>query len=92
MDRTHYKESLQRELDLLTKMRDELKLQMHLAKADARDEWNKLEKNWSEVQDEMRRASADAKVPIEQLGNAAKGLIEDLKASYERMKRNLKAS
>jgi hypothetical protein len=89
MDTNRYKETLERELALLTKMRDELKVQMHLAKADAKDEWAKLEKNWLSVQDELKRVSGDAKEPLKELGAAARGLVGELKTGYERIKNSL---
>ena len=37
----------------LRQARDELRVQMHLAKADARDEWEKLEPKWDEFQEKL---------------------------------------
>jgi hypothetical protein len=84
------KESMQRELELLGKARDELKVQMHLAKAEARDEWKRLETTWQRVEDEVKRARAQAKEPVKEIGDAARSLIDELKHGYARVKAQLK--
>jgi len=51
-----FKDTLSRDIDALRQLRDELKLQIHLAKAEARDRWDKLETKWTEI--EARSADA----------------------------------
>jgi len=46
-------EHLQKIADDLKRQRDELQVKLHLAKADARDEWAKLETRWEEVKGKM---------------------------------------
>ena len=41
-----YKEELHELGDELKQARDELRVEMHLAKADIRDDWEELEKQW----------------------------------------------
>jgi phage-related minor tail protein len=84
------KDTLQRELELLGKARDELKVQMHLAKAEAREEWTRLEGTWQRVQDELKRVGEHAKEPAREMGGAARSLLDELKRGYARVKSQLK--
>ena len=88
---TQFKESLQRELAALASARDELKLQMHLAKAEAKDEWHKLEDNFSRLEEELKRTSSGIEAPLRELGSAARGMLDELKQGYERLRSSLKS-
>ena len=77
-------------LDELKQLRDELKLRMHLAKAEARDEWGVLEKKWEQlkpqldsVQDEASKTSKNVLAALE-LG------VEELREGYRRIRDRLK--
>ena len=82
--------AVQREIDLLSKARDELRVRLHLAKADALDEWKKLETSWQRAQEELRRTSEHTKEPVKEMGAAVKHLIDELKAGYTRIREQLK--
>ena len=87
---TDWRNAVQRELEALTRARDELRVRIHLAKADARDEWKKLESTWQRVQEEFRRASEHGKSPVREMGTALRTLIDELKQSYARIREQLK--
>ena len=82
--------AVQREIDLLSKARDELRVRLHLAKADALDEWKKLETSWQRAQEELRRTSEHTKEPVKEMGAAVKHLIDELKAGYTRIREQIK--
>lgn len=84
------KASLERELELLQKARDELKLQLNLAKKEARDEWTKLEATYQRVEGELKSAANNAKEPLKELSGSAKGLLDELKRGYSRVKAELR--
>jgi phage-related tail protein len=44
------KKEIQKSLDLLRVLRDEVRVQLHLASMDAKDEWNKLEPQLTEAE------------------------------------------
>ena len=76
-------------LETLARLRDELKVQMHLAKAEVKEEWEKLEPKWAEVE---MKGNALEKASVE----AAKGLkaaidllIDELSAGYARIRKAL---
>jgi hypothetical protein len=81
------KDVLQRELDMLTAAREEIRLKAHLAKADAKSELDRLEKTWERVQEEAKRVHT--KGHVEDIEASVRGLIEELKSGYERVKRQL---
>lgn len=86
------KEVLQHDLDLLAQTRDELLLQLSLAKAEARDDWKALEERWVRVQGEIKRTAADSESTVKEMGESVRTLLDDLKGGYERIKTQLKDS
>jgi hypothetical protein len=75
--------------DELKRMRDELKLQLHLAKADARTEWDELEKKFNHLEVRIAAAGREAKGSAADVGAALGMVAEELKRGYERLKRSL---
>jgi hypothetical protein len=80
--------SFKREFEALATIRDELKLKAHLAKADMKDELNRLEKRWLKLEEELRRGTGHMKEPLEELNASAKELVDELKRGYENIKRS----
>jgi hypothetical protein len=81
--------SFKREFEALVTIRDELKLKAHLAKADMKDELNRLEKRWLRLEEELRREGSHMREPLEELNASAKELVDELKRGYESIKRKL---
>lgn len=69
--------------------RDELRLQIHLAKADARDEWEKAEKKWRTLKKKVETAAREGRAASKDVGAAAKLLVNELKEAYIRIRRKL---
>jgi hypothetical protein len=91
-DTKDIKALLQQELNRLAEIRDELKVQLSLAKADAHEEWNKLEVTWDRVQEELKRVANHTKEPVQNISAAGRQLIDELKQGYERVRAQLKTS
>lgn len=89
-DTKDLKATLQLDLDRLATARDELRVQLQLAKAEAIEEWNKLETTWERVEEEIKRTASHTKAPVHDMGEAARQLIEELKLGYERIRAQLK--
>ncbi len=68
----------------LEKHRDEIKLKLHLANMEAKDEWAGLEKKWNDFTSRTQVARSG-----ESIGEAAGLLGEELKAAYQRFKAGL---
>lgn len=67
--------------------RDELKVQMHLAKAEAREEWDKMERRFDEFQTKARAAQDEAGDAAKDVGAAAKQLGEEIAEAYQRIRK-----
>ncbi|HNP61986.1 MAG TPA: hypothetical protein PKM72_14155, partial [Nitrospirales bacterium] len=62
-------EQLQKIADDLKRQRDEVQVKLHLAKADARDEWAKLETRWEEVKSKMEAVKKEASQTTESVSS-----------------------
>ena len=69
----------------LKKLRDELKLKLHLASMEAKQEWDELEGKWESF---SKRTGLDESADA--LGNSLEALGVELKNSYKRFKAGLK--
>lgn len=65
--------------------RDRLKLQAHLFKADAKDEWDKVEKKWHQFKGNSQHAGHEAKTASKDLLAATELLGGEIKAAYKRI-------
>jgi uncharacterized coiled-coil DUF342 family protein len=80
------KESLTRDIDALRQLRDELRVQLHLAKAEAKDHWDKLEEKWEQIQAQSLEAGRES---VQKLTEGTQKLVSELKREYEELKSTL---
>ena len=66
--------------------RDELRVKIHLAKAEARDEWHELEKKWDHFKARAERAGEAAEDAAEDVGEALELVGEELHKGYRRIR------
>jgi len=83
------KEQMTKAVEYLKQQRDELQVQIHLAKADAKDEWVRLEKQWDEISPKLEAAREEAGKTAESVSAALGLAIDELKKGYERLKNRL---
>lgn len=76
-------------LDRLEQERDELRVRMHLGKAEAKDEWNRLEGRIAELRARLARAGSEADDVMEDVASAAKALGEEIRTGFDRLRRML---
>jgi hypothetical protein len=81
------REELKKLEDTVLQQRDELRVKLHLAKADARDEWEELERKWAEAQVKFAQVQKAAGESSEGVEAAARLLGEELLKGYERIRR-----
>ncbi len=74
----------ERLLEDIKKARDEVRLQLHLASMEAKDEWGELEEKWEDF-----TARADMEKSYEGVSDALSGLGEELKQAYVRFRNAL---
>lgn len=73
----------------LERERDELKLKIHLAKADGRDEFARLDDRIAELKVRADSASNEAKDAMSDIGEAAKKLGAEIRAGFDRVRKTL---
>ena len=79
--------TLKRELEALEQGCQELSLQMSLAKADVKSEWERLRQRLELAREELGRVHTQAKV--QKLEHDARGLLQELRQAYERIRTRL---
>ena len=83
------KERFHKELDELRRVRDELKVRIHLAKADAKDRWDKLEQQFHRLEAKARQISQVSEEPLRDVRDAARLLIDEIRDGYRRIREAL---
>lgn len=73
----------------LKQQRDELRLQMHLAKAEAKEEWDKLEDKWDDIQPKLERVKDHTAEASKEAWSALELAGEAIKKGYQRIRRDL---
>ena len=71
----------------LKQVRDELKVQVHLGKAEAKDEWDNLEKKYEDFKAQSEKVASAAGDTAKDVGSAMDLAAEELKKGYERIKK-----
>ena len=69
--------------------RDELRVQMHLAKAELRDEWEELEKKWSHAEEHFKDVLDQTRETAEDVRKAASIVAEELNEAFLRIRDRL---
>lgn len=82
-------EQVQDLMEKLRQQRDELRLKVHLGKADAKDEWNELEEKWEGLKARLKAAGGEAGEAKEDVSEAMKGLMDEIKKGYGRIRDKL---
>ncbi len=67
-------------------MRDELRLKAHLLRSDLRDQLDRLEHQWGELERDLKPVGSAVGTSAKELSASAKDLLETLKAGYARVK------
>lgn len=77
----------------LERERDELRLQVHLASRDAKDEFEVLESRLGSLRERVTSAGADAKGTASEVGDVmsdtARKMADDLRAGYRKIREKL---
>jgi hypothetical protein len=86
---TDYKEELHELAAELKQGRDELRVEMALAKAEIRDDWEELEKQWEHFSQQLKRAGNEAADASGDVGDALTLVGQELKKGYARIRKVL---
>src|SRR5574340_238952 len=80
---------LDRLLEELKQQRDELRLKMHLAQAEIRDEWDALEKKWEQMKPRLDTVQREAAKTSKNVLAALELGVEELREGYQRIRGRL---
>jgi predicted neutral ceramidase superfamily lipid hydrolase len=69
--------------------RDEIILKAHLFQADAKDEWQKVDKQWEHFKSKAGQVGKEAKDASDDVSAAAKLLAEEIMKSFQRIRNTL---
>jgi hypothetical protein len=78
------------QLEELRGLRDELRVQLHLGKAEATDLWKKLEHRFAEAESHARALARRAEEPLQEVAEAARLLVDEIGAGYRRLRQLLR--
>jgi hypothetical protein len=83
------KEQIEEMVSTLKQLRDELKVQIHLGKAEAKDEWERLEEKWQQFKGHSRSVAEAAGESAKNVSSALEIVGEELKSGYDRIRKLL---
>ena len=76
-------------LEKLKSERDEIKLKLHLASLDAKEEFEEADKHWDTLKNKAAEIADDSKETSEEFIAKAKIVGEELKEAYNRINKRL---
>ena len=82
-------EELEKLRDGLLQQRDELRVQLNLAKLEAREEWEKTEEKLEHFKAKLEEVSGEAIEATEDVWASVKMLGEEIERAYKRIKSRL---
>ncbi|MGH0034968.1 MAG: hypothetical protein ACQGVK_08060 [Myxococcota bacterium] len=75
------------ELDTLRAARDEMRVRLHLGKAEAQERWDQLEKQWHHAEGRLKVLREQASESAADVGDAARKLVDELKDGVEQLRK-----
>jgi predicted nucleic acid-binding Zn-ribbon protein len=85
-EKTEFEGWMKRELDDLRRIRDELRVQAHLGRAEMRERWETLERSLKDLDEKAKRATRAAEPALRQLEQDVRNLATDLREGYRRIR------
>lgn len=77
-------------IEALRQQRDELRVQMHLAKAEAREEWEALEKRWETLEARLPKLRKAAEDSAKDIASGLELVADEIGKAYQRLRDLLK--
>ncbi len=85
-----YIDKLHKSIEDLKRHGDEIRVQMHLAKAELKDEWKKAEEKLEELQTKFNALKKDTRESSKEVGNALGILADETATAFKKIKQRLK--
>jgi len=87
---TRVKQEAQETIEHLKTERDELYLKSHLFKLELRDEWDSVEKKWSQLESWFNQLNHNTEVSANEIGASFRQLGSDIATAYQRIRHQTK--
>ncbi len=75
-------------IETLRQERDELNLQLHLARAEVKQEWEELEKKWENLEERFDSFGNEAKASAGEVAASLRQMVADLDRAYKRLRKS----
>ncbi|MEC4748163.1 hypothetical protein [Methylomicrobium sp. Wu6] len=82
-------EDLTKLSETLKQQRDEIRLQLHLAGADLKDEWEESERKWGHFKDKLAEIVDESKETTAEFLDKTRIVGEELRSAYKNIHRRL---
>ena len=76
-------------LEKLKQRRDELNLQLHLGKAEAKELWQQTEEKWQRLRDQLEQIDNETGDVAKDAGATAMLVADEIRQGYERLRKLL---
>lgn len=76
-------------LEKLKQRRDELNLQLHLGKAEAKELWQQTEEKWQRLRDQLEQIDNETGDVAKDVGATAMLVADEIRQGYERLRKLL---
>lgn len=83
------KQELRTLFDGLATQRDELRVRMHLARAEARDQWEHLERQWEHARGRLEVIGREAGDAAGDVASALRLVADEIRKGYDRVRQLL---
>ena len=80
------RDRVERQAEELRATRDEIKLQLHLGKMDARDQWDQIEKQWEHAEGKLKQLAEAANETTEDIAEATQMVLSEMKDGYKKLR------
>lgn len=87
--RARIESEIKSEIESLRAARDELRVQVHLGAVEAREAWEKAEKNWSHLEGRIKVLGEATQESLEEIGTAAGILADEIRRGYQHLRKLL---
>jgi hypothetical protein len=84
-----FSERFSGDMDKLREVRDELRVQLHLGAAEARDAWHEVEQRWQHLEAKLKLLRDESRDDLAEIGEATSLLLGEIRDSYSHLRRLL---
>jgi len=81
-----WNDRLRSQVDELRGLRDDLKLQVHLGKLEARERFEKTEKDWGHLEAKLKQLADASRESADDVGEAARLLADEIREGYRHVR------